>query len=153
MRVLLLLSLMIINLSCSEFTGAPGLYASDPELQPFVDRYLDLKLERTGSGSLAYRITVGFDDLPLGTIGLCTQTDFESWAGQVVSYRDIAVDLDTWGYMTEAEKLQVILHELGHCDLDLDHGGGGAIMDPTQMSDITFISNFDVLVDSLFAGW
>lgn len=150
-KVMIYTLLSLTTLTCGRFEPAPGIVSAPEELEPYIQRYRDLKAENVGSPALNHSITVKFDDLQTGYLGVCRITTTRTGLKSETQVRVIAIDSDFWEFMSEAERLQLVLHEFGHCDLDLDHGEGGAIMNPQLIPEIDFVSNFEVLVDSLFA--
>jgi hypothetical protein len=55
-------------------------------------------------------INIRFEALPVGVVGYCYQKEGL-----------ITVDYNWWRDMSEGQRLEVILHELGHCLLDRRH--------------------------------
>lgn len=96
----------------------PGFLAeNDPRLirgvDPVFDHYVTAYKTYKGS-ELSYDIPIQFADLKDNTVGLCTR-----WSN---GYRQIEIDRDYWkNVLTKGEKLNVIFHELGHCDLNRNH--------------------------------
>jgi hypothetical protein len=80
----------------------------NPVFQPYVDEYLSYK-----GYSLDYDIPIQFSDLEDLTAGLCTR-----WS---TGERQIQIDEYHWNYMNEGQRINLIAHELGHCDLNRDH--------------------------------
>lgn len=85
------------------------IHGVDPVFVPFVDKYLSYK----GHG-LAHDIPIQFTNLPGNIVGLCTR-----WS---TGWRQIEIDQSYWNYWADdGERLELIAHELGHCDLDRNH--------------------------------
>lgn len=110
----LLISLCVLVSAC-----APALQnQSDPRTvqvtDPAFDEYIDLYISLKGSG-FNYDIPIGFSKLDGNVIGLCTR-----WSN---GYRQIQVDFNFWNdpATTFNQRKSLILHELGHCDLNRNH--------------------------------
>lgn len=98
----------------------------NPVFQPYIDAYVSYK-----HSQLNTYIPVQFTDLDGSTVGLCTR-----WSS---GERQITIDQWYWdNYLDEGGKLEVIAHELGHCDLNRDHvehrSPATSIMDPYVFS-------------------
>lgn len=111
MRCLLLLVIMAL---CSCQAPDPrSIHSVDPTFTPYVDKYLSLKGRK-----LDYDIAVGFANMMPARNGLC-----RSWKG--TPYREVFIDRSYWqNQASESEKVQLVFHELGHCDLDRSHKDG-----------------------------
>ena len=83
--------------------------------QPYLDEYIINK-----GYPLAYDISINFAPVDQvngpkdKVVGLCTEWDNSK-------YRQITIDLEYWNSADINTRLALIYHELGHCDLDLDH--------------------------------
>lgn len=87
-----------------------SIHGVDPAFYPQIQTYLDHK----PTHQLDYDIPIQFGELEGNTVGLCTR-----WTN---GYRQIIVDRYYWEHQsTEDQKRSLIAHELGHCDLNLDH--------------------------------
>lgn len=81
----------------------------DPGLQQYFDEF------QTPSGGVSIKgITAGFTELENGVAGLCV------WGGV---YNEVRIDKNDWDNTgwSEAQKQQLVSHELGHCALFLQH--------------------------------
>jgi len=99
-------------MSCGQFQSIKDprtIHGVNPIFKPYIDEYIYYK----GRG-LDYEIAIQFTDLPSNEGGLCTR--FAS------GERQIEIDKDLWdNYLYEDTKLELIAHELGHCDLGRAH--------------------------------
>ena len=140
--------IMALNAGCAGYAGAPGLVEVDPRLEKYVDKYLDAKV---ASGphlrNVNYRMRVIFEKQAKPTrLGVCHRQSDRT-------IRVIGIDPGHWVVMSEASRYALMYHEMGHCDLDLDHGQGGAIMDAILIQGVYFQRNYDKLVKQLFGGY
>jgi len=62
--------------------------------------------------------------------------------------KEIVIDYRQWRDYTSIKKEILLLHELGHCALDLPHGDG--IMNPELVDESYFLENKKKLIDNLF---
>lgn len=114
MKKLLVLSLLFLSACGPQLVPQspdPRTIAGvDPTFQPYIDLYMQTK----GSG-LRYDIPMAFAPQSGNTIGVCTR-----WTS---GYRQIAIDPIYWNASTTtwAQRVNLIFHELGHCDLNRDH--------------------------------
>lgn len=76
------------------------------ETDPVFYEYLD-KLP------LKNNTPIIFSDRKEGVAGTCTM-----WSD---GYREIQIDPKYWNKIDRSHRLQLIAHEIGHCDYDLDH--------------------------------
>jgi len=114
MRYLLLLSML-----CLTACGDAGLPKRDPRtvigVSPEFHEYVDEYVSAKGS-PLNYEIPIGFvDQLPGNTVGMCTR-----WSD---GKRQIQIKRSYWNNLAYQPQMRatLLLHELGHCDLNLDH--------------------------------
>ena len=77
-------------------------------------------------------------------MGLCSRR-----ADGGSSKRLITLDRDFMARANYDMKLQLLFHEMGHCDLNQDHSSG--IMSPRLVVNQDFVSNYDALVAQLFS--
>lgn len=105
-----LIALMAVSCASSNdlVQDSPMFNAIDPQLQVYFNYFS----EQTGvpDGS----ITAGFVSLPPTIAGECI------WGG---AWNEVRIDPDKWANYnwTEAQKQQLVSHELGHCALFLNH--------------------------------
>jgi hypothetical protein len=111
-----LVILLLVAYSCGKRQDLKRQFTSIHEdLQPYVDFY-----ENEKGSSLNQSIGMGFKSLPYLNkektrkyVGIC----YEFWNGE----KEIHIDTEFWYNSTESQKRLLMLHELGHCDLDRDH--------------------------------
>lgn len=110
--IFLLLVFILIFFSCSD---APKDVVIDPELQPYVDRFLAEAAKR------------GHDiDLADSGLDMIFEVDISTadYAGQCrynLGANEIAIDRERWDDSNESRKEWLVYHELGHCVLDRGH--------------------------------
>lgn len=111
-RVYILSLVFFILFSCSETANDVVI---DPELQPYVDRFLAEGSKR------------GVDiDLTESGLDMFFEEDISTpdYAG-ICRYRlganEIGIDKEQWDQSTESRKEWLVYHELGHCVLDRSH--------------------------------
>lgn len=112
------------------------------EIQPYVNRVqelytlygLDDEAEEIAS------LTIEFRDLPKDYVGFCYP-----FRGKI--------DIDTpfWKSATDAEKEELIIHEIGHCVLDLPHTEKPAIMQASGMLSDLYPRYYQLLLDNYFS--
>lgn len=104
-----ILLLMLLTTSCAPHKDPRTITGTDPVFLPYIKEYVGYK-----GRSLNYDIPIQFSQLSGGKIGLCTRWD----SGE----RQIQIDKTYWmSHEDEGIRLQLILHELGHCDLNRNH--------------------------------
>ena len=115
MKLLSIIVLALMMSACgkriSEPTQQPEAIIVDPTFIPYVDMYLKIK-----GSPLQYNIPIKFTaDIEGTVIGTCTR-----WSD---GRREIVIDQAYWysSYTTENQRISLIFHELGHCDLDRGH--------------------------------
>ncbi len=111
MRYILLSALLLTGCGRGFHTkhDPRAIHGVNPVFQPYIAQYLSYK-----GSSLSYDIPIQFADLNGSTVGLCTR-----WS---TGERQIEIDYDYWTYsFDENDKLETIIHELGHCDLNRGH--------------------------------
>ena len=81
-------------------------------------------------------------------------TGNKNWAGvcnkyKAAKYREIVISEKYWKKMTNNQRLELLAHELGHCDYDLDHNTlrlnlcPASIMYPKVFGGSCFTDNFN----------
>lgn len=82
----------------------------NPAIIPYVEKYISQK-----GSSLYYDIPIQFTKLSEEIVGTCTV-----WSN---GYRQIVISEEFWfdKATTEKERIALLFHELGHCDLNRDH--------------------------------
>lgn len=97
---------IILLSACGTFRSAKGIY-----IDPKFDSYVQLFENTYG---IEVNVSIVFKDIA-----------DEDVAGQCWYYtnrpRMIEIDTPYWNIISEAGREQLIMHELGHCVLDLDH--------------------------------
>lgn len=105
MKKLLFLTLLIAGCSQADPRSIHGI---DPVFEPYIQQYLEYKEQ-----PLHTDIPIQFADLEYPKVAVCTR-----WTS---GHRQIEVDKSMWDQLSESVKLETIMHELGHCDLNRGH--------------------------------
>lgn len=145
MRILIL-GIVLFVTGCGFKAKVPDYV--DPEFRPYVNDYLIDKERYTGRYGLDRNINVVFK--PLNENGSAKRL-----LGQCLMWSDnrkryIHIDPIYWyKILGEAGKEALIYHEMGHCDLDLDHTNHG-IMVPSGLREDDYILNREQYLEELF---
>lgn len=106
--VYFILALLVLS-GCAKLEDPRTIKGIAPEFSNYVNLYISLK------GSSIKDIPIQLADLEYPMVGKCTR-----WAS---GYRQIEISRSYWldEHTTESERINVLFHELGHCDLNRDH--------------------------------
>lgn len=121
MKKFILLTLIILIPSCSKdiFVNKD----TEKEFSNYIVIYEMEKVKFLGEGLTEY-IPIFFKKLKGNQIGLCTEYT-RSWKTPrgMTTKKQITIDPDFWNKKstTEIDKMQLIFHEMGHCDLNRRH--------------------------------
>ena len=99
---------------CATLDKAPGIYDPENSFVTYTESYLQHRETYLGSSIPNFSITITFRRLPEPKAGYCRRPS-EGFA------RDIYIDPSYWASITENMRFNIIYHELGHCDLDVEH--------------------------------
>lgn len=119
--------------------------STNEQFVQYVVRYKDFKEEYLGSRAADYNIYISFANLESPILGQCRKSS------DPLADRYIMVDISEWDTSPDSLREQLIFHELGHCDLDLDNKSG-SIMSTYQLSQYYYETYHDELVRDLFLG-
>ena len=135
----LILSFSLFLTACGGFE-AIGPVTIAPEFMPYFLQYRIDKFNYTGSQSIR-RINIIFSKLEdYSAVCLFKNKGEET----------IEVDPEVWFKSTDTFKTILIYHELGHCDLNLEHTTENFIMNPYLIDDILFNTNRNYYLTMLF---
>jgi hypothetical protein len=84
------------------------IHGVNEEFLPYVDNYVAYK-----GSAISYDIPIQFSNLEHPKIGVCT-----IWT---TGERQIQIDREAWTSLSDSERIGLIFHELGHCDLNRGH--------------------------------
>ena len=134
------LSLLLFLSAC----GTPNVVnypvTIDKEFVPYIEQYRLDKFRFTQSST--NEITAIFRSSPDSSyIGTCFIGYGTRW---------IEIDPSSWFNMTDSEKYILMLHEMGHCDLNLDHTPDISIMNEYLLSDWQFDQDREFYLKKLF---
>lgn len=99
---------------CGTFYKPPGLY-SHLDFKSYANAYLQYKLIYLEDDSFSYPIEIEYGHLDGYTIGQCRKH-----VGRYVT-RKIIIDQTYWNKASDDQRLNLIFHELAHCDLNCSH--------------------------------
>lgn len=146
------LSLSLLALfvcSCGFYSVPPGYI--DPEFQAYVTEYKKHKLYYSGVNKIK-RLSITFKELPSNLDGECQILSFSNiiTKKETMAYRQIFINKDHWQNYDYIEKTLLIYHELGHCDLGLDHSYENTIMNEYGIDVSVFVTDPVYYLDLLF---
>ena len=106
----------LLLLGCGVLHKAPGVYTEVEEFKIYTDEYLVYKKKYLGIDKVNYAIDIVFSQyIDFPTVGQCYRTDDQT------APREISVSQEYWKNKTDVTKLELIMHEMGHCDLNYEH--------------------------------
>jgi hypothetical protein len=124
-------SLILVLLLITSTANAGGYIHSD--FQSYLDEYLNLKGRK-----LSYNINIMY---AVGSIELdmLQEVDLARCYRNINGFRYILVSEQMWSVLEsdskyDATRKAIIFHELGHCDLDLEHTEKGLMKPTTDMT-------------------
>lgn len=145
-----------LSLSILLFISGCGFYPVDsgyidPVFIPYVEEYKGDKLLYLNTSNIV-KVSIIFKTLDTGLAGMCEMTGFidRITNKNKIFYRHIFIDPNHWYTLNELDQKLLIYHELGHCDLDLDHTDDYTIMNPYNLNGNTFILQPSYYLDLLF---
>lgn len=81
----------------------------DPTFNPYIKEVIYMSKGAVTENDFK-KFTIGFEDLDGSTVGICRSTS-----------REIGIDRKYWHKASEESKIEVFLHEVGHCILNRYH--------------------------------
>lgn len=144
-------SLLVASGCGSAPSQAPTLQI-DPSLTSYVSRFEQASVQY-GHPTQVTNLVMGFGDVnDPGEIG--ARGDCEIVTGQTPT---VTISADAWAASTDAEREELVFHELGHCVLGLKHIAGinsagipVSLMDPTEIDGAIYSQNRDYYLNGLF---
>jgi len=134
-----ILSLCILLTGCGEFIPVTQARI-DPVLLPYIELYQLNKYAYKKTYEIKKIDAVFFSYS--GLDGLCKISN--------TGYRIIEINPEYWFNATENEREVLIYHEMGHCDLNLNHSETYSIMYPYGITGSTFGANKSYYLNLLF---
>lgn len=113
----------------------------DPRFHSHLETYLNYKEEYTGNRKLR-KMSIVLKDLDSDYIGYCTY--------YLTGRRTITIDKTFWEQSNMVDRDLLLFHELGHCDLNLDHSEPKSIMEEHHIGAYRFLSNPEYYMQELF---
>lgn len=115
-------------------------HTTDPVFHEYLDQL-----------PLRSNVPIIFEKRDKGIAGTCTK-----WTD---GYREIQIDKDYWEQIDEAHRLELLAHEIGHCDYDLEHNNEMSedncpmsIMYDTNFGNPCFDRYFDYYMEEIHGG-
>jgi len=123
----------------------------DPEFVPYVNDYKQDKFRFLNTNKIK-KISITFKVLDSDLDGECEiHVHSNRLTGKVLAtYRMVYINTNHWPKFNYISKKLLIYHELGHCDLGLDHTYENTIMNPYAIDYNTFLISPDYYLNLLF---
>lgn len=115
----------------------------DPEFVPYVEIYKGYKKEYLGHDYLDYTINVNFYDSPNKQIGKCL-------VNSQTKVRYIKIDIQWWSRANENDREVLIVHEMGHCDLNIVNHHVYGIMRESHLHADEYLRNKGLYLEKMF---
>lgn len=134
------LSLVLFLSACGALNVINYPVVVDTEFMPYIERYKDDKFHFTQNST--NRISITFRSSPDNSyVGVCFIGYGTRW---------LEIDPEYWFNVTDTDRYILILHEMGHCDLNLDHSTDHSIMNEYLLSDWQYDNNPEFYLKKLF---
>lgn len=147
MRFLLI---VLFLCGCSTFHISKNIYTVESEFKPHIASYLDHKVSYLGTKKVNYPIYIKFGNLTDKKAGICkSETVTNQLTNESYTRKTIIIHQQYWDIIPYNCRELLIYHELGHCDLDLDHSDN--IMSP-QMQCQQYETKRNDWIEELFLG-
>lgn len=124
----------------------PDITETNPVFKPYIQEFNEYY-------GLPTWVPVGFATLEEGVAGTCWTTK----VGGVILKAYVEIDTEYWFTISELQKRHLIIHELGHCVLDLDDIPLNSVevcptsfMTASVMYDFCLEQHFDEYVKEMF---
>lgn len=106
---LLITMYLLFNAACAKIVDPRSTKNQDKAFTAYV------RLFESMYGKSTSNVSIGFAELEGSTVGRCKR-----WSN---GFREIEIDPKYWNskYTSEEEKIGLIFHELGHCELNRSH--------------------------------
>lgn len=151
MIILNVLLVVLVSLNINKYT--PATPEIDSKLQPYVSTFLSYCDTYKVDCSRVAEFSIKFSNFRVAKvyyklfsegslIGLCKPTSNE-----------IEINEEYFNLSSAAEKEQLIIHELGHCILDLEHTEETEldIMNPYSFPEYVYLENYNELMNRFFS--
>ena len=99
---------------CATLDKAPGIYDETNEFTYYTESYLKHREIHLGSRTTRFAINISCRRIQRPQVAQCHRPS-EGFT------REIFIDPAYWASITENMRFNIIYHELGHCDLDVEH--------------------------------
>jgi len=136
---MLTLNAFILALLMNSSPSSQGL--KDNELKPYVSTFIELsgKLNRLDAAYKAMTVKIRFGNPGKGNLAAC-----------FYMMNEVTVDKTAFTNLLNENKEELILHELGHCALDLMHSEDGIMRATGLYNPKSYRDNYTKLVNDLF---
>ena len=160
MKYLIILALLTLS-ACAPTLKGEGLKV-DPAFSPYLTNFINQSY-LVGKPVSVNDLTIEFDPniqsrVPTNSmvLGVCDQ--------RTLSNSIISINPSFWKYASNADREQLLFHELGHCVLSRDHdttrvgsidtnsGHALSIMYPYHMGTQAYTNNYDYYMKELFGA-
>lgn len=135
MRILLIALALLVS-ACGK---SPDIL--DPELAPYVDRFKAEGIKYGHPVTIFFDIQFGVPDPSNARV-----------VGECSGNNGVIISAGFWEHAPDADKEQLMFHELGHCALFLSHVKTYSIMYPIMLNTFWYLHYRDALVKELFTG-
>lgn len=115
----------------------------DPAFVPYVDIYKKYKAQYLGYDYLDNDININFFDSPNTDIGNCS-------VNSLSKVRYIKIDIQWWSRASDYDKEILIVHEMGHCDLNIVKHHIYGIMRKQHLTAGEYLKNKGLYLEKLF---
>lgn len=122
-----MLVLLLIT-GCGSFNRAPRIYNANPDFGAYTNAYIEYKDRYLDTSEIYYAIDVIYGHLPRPTVGQC-----QRYLSKYHS-RTIVIDYTYWQAASDEMRLELMFHELAHCDLNCGHQDDVSGIMNTKMS-------------------
>ncbi len=114
MKYLLLATLLA---GCASMNRTEGIYSDILDFNAYTDAYLNYKQIYIGRGA-DFSIEVIYGNTEFPTVGQCYRTADRN------ASREVIINPAFWARSNDEDRLELIFHEMGHCDMDFEHQEG-----------------------------
>ena len=144
MKNVLLSITIVLSIGCASHHDTFDVTNLEPSVQVHLNSYFIEKLRFTGHNFAYYNIKIKFENLLGNELAVC------SIYKDKTQPRTIRIHPERWFAASESQREQLVFHEMGHCDLDIQKHTNSGIMIARQLQDSFYVNNREALVLELF---